>query len=289
MTRRRKDEGLFDDLFEMFLVVPTWVGPPVALLFFLLLRFAIPAIFGSDGKPDMTTMIGGVARTIALPVGILTLCIWLLAEVRKWRRRRLLDGQSGIDSICKLSWQEFEHLVGEAYRRQGYVVQETGSPSGDGGIDLSLTRGPERVLVQCKQWKTRRVGVKPVRELYGVMVSEGASGAILITSGSFTPEARRFAAKNAVALVEGPELAQLVSTVKTTRSSPENGRIATGVRMAALVPTESACSSAEVAPECPKCGAAMVLREAKKGPNAGSRFWGCSQYPQCRGTKEHAR
>jgi len=289
MTRRRKDDSFFDDLHAMFRVVPFWVGPPTALLFFLLLRFLVPAIFRSGSTPDVHSMINGVAHAVALPVAALVLCLWLLAEIVKWQRRGLLDGQSGIDSIRDLSWQEFEYLVGEAYRRQGYVVQETGSPSGDGGIDLSLSRGPERVLVQCKQWQTRRVGVKPVRELYGVMVSERASRAILITSGSFTPEARRFAAKNAVVLIEGPELAQMVSTVKTTRSSPENGRIATGVRRAALVPTESPCSSAEVAPECPKCGAAMVLREAKKGPNAGSRFWGCSQYPQCRGTKEHAR
>ncbi len=33
---------------------------------------------------------------------------------------------------------------------------------------------------------------------------------------------------------------------------------------------------------CPKCGAGMVVREAKRGPNAGNTFWGCSTYPQCR-------
>ena len=34
---------------------------------------------------------------------------------------------------------------------------------------------------------------------------------------------------------------------------------------------------------CPKCGAAMVLRTAKKGDNAGNTFYGCSRYPHCRG------
>src|SRR5690554_1005027 len=33
---------------------------------------------------------------------------------------------------------------------------------------------------------------------------------------------------------------------------------------------------------CPKCSAAMVLREAKKGANAGEKFWGCSAFPKCR-------
>lgn len=36
-------------------------------------------------------------------------------------------------------------------------------------------------------------------------------------------------------------------------------------------------------PPCPKCGSEMILRRAKKGANAGNQFWGCSNYPQCRG------
>lgn len=37
-------------------------------------------------------------------------------------------------------------------------------------------------------------------------------------------------------------------------------------------------------PACPICGSSVVLREARRGPNAGSHFWGCSTYPTCRGT-----
>jgi len=37
-------------------------------------------------------------------------------------------------------------------------------------------------------------------------------------------------------------------------------------------------------PDCPKCGQPMIRRTAKKGKNAGKTFWGCSQYPKCRGT-----
>jgi four helix bundle suffix protein len=36
-------------------------------------------------------------------------------------------------------------------------------------------------------------------------------------------------------------------------------------------------------PDCPQCGKPMVLRMAKSGRNAGSQFWGCSAYPDCRG------
>ncbi len=36
---------------------------------------------------------------------------------------------------------------------------------------------------------------------------------------------------------------------------------------------------------CPRCGAAMVERTAKRGANAGKTFWGCSRFPQCRGVE----
>ncbi|PKO94023.1 MAG: nuclease [Betaproteobacteria bacterium HGW-Betaproteobacteria-1] len=36
-------------------------------------------------------------------------------------------------------------------------------------------------------------------------------------------------------------------------------------------------------PSCPKCGGSMVLRETKKGQNIGKQFWGCTNFPQCRG------
>lgn len=36
-------------------------------------------------------------------------------------------------------------------------------------------------------------------------------------------------------------------------------------------------------PACPKCGSEMILRTAKNGANQGDKFWGCSNYPKCRG------
>ena len=64
MTRRRKDEGFLDDLYDMLLVVPAWVGPPLALLVFLVLRFLIPAIFGDSEKPDIGAVVAGVASGV---------------------------------------------------------------------------------------------------------------------------------------------------------------------------------------------------------------------------------
>jgi predicted RNA-binding Zn-ribbon protein involved in translation (DUF1610 family) len=37
---------------------------------------------------------------------------------------------------------------------------------------------------------------------------------------------------------------------------------------------------------CPKCGFDLILRTASQGPNAGSKFYGCSGFPRCRFTKK---
>lgn len=40
------------------------------------------------------------------------------------------------------------------------------------------------------------------------------------------------------------------------------------------------------APTCPECGGKMRRRMARSGKNAGKAFWGCTSYPECRGTRE---
>ena len=286
MARRREDERFFDDLHDVLLGVPAWVGPLLALLVFLVLGFFIPALCGESERPDIYSVIAGTARGLAWLGAIIVLFIWLLAEFQKWRRRHLLDSQSGLNGIRDLPWQEFEHLVGEAYRRQGYAVHETGRAAGDGGIDLSMSRADEQVLVQCKRWRTRRVGVKPVRELFGVMTSESATRGILVTCGSFTPAARSFAEGKPLDLVDGPQLWELVRSVQTASppSVPDNSPMRT--QPEAFAPTASAAGRS---PRCPNCGDTMVRRVAKKGPNPGSPFWGCSRFPQCRGPRQHSR
>jgi len=37
-------------------------------------------------------------------------------------------------------------------------------------------------------------------------------------------------------------------------------------------------------PKCPQCGELMALRTARQGKNDGSQFWGCTKYPNCKGT-----
>lgn len=165
-------------------------------------------------------------------------------------------------------------LVGEAFRLQGFRVVETGGGGADGGVDLKLTRRGETFLVQCKHWKAFKVGVSVVRELYGVMAANGAAGGFVVTSGRFTDEAKSFAKGRNLRLIDGPRLEGMLEQVRSEKPTVDGGQ-----------PPPRDAKSPAGSPPCPTCGAAMTLRIAKRGAMAGSKFWGCSTYPVCRGTR----
>ena len=47
--------------------------------------------------------------------------------------------------------------------------------------------------------------------------------------------------------------------------------------------SQSSDQTTERVPNCPKCDRPMVRRTARRGANAGGEFWGCSEFPRCRG------
>jgi len=56
---------------------------------------------------------------------------------------------------------------------------------------------------------------------------------------------------------------------------------------APIAPTTGTAAQEPVAPACPQCGSPMGLRTASRGANQGGKFWGCPNYPRCRGIVKH--
>ena len=165
--------------------------------------------------------------------------------------------------------------MGEAYRRKGYTITETGGGGADGGVDIVLKKNTETIFVQCKHWKMERVGVAIIRELLGVVYDKKASGGIVITSGTFTQEAIDFSKGNPVELINGKELYAMLFEIKNKVMPLSKNKPITPVHD----------ESAKLL--CPLCGSTMILRTAKKGPTPGSKFYGCSTYPKCKGTRPY--
>ncbi len=218
----------------------------------------------------------------------------------------MINARTGVESIREMSWQSFEQLVGEAYKRQGYTVHENGGGGPDGGIDLFLIQDGRRTIMQGKHWKTNTIGVSPVRELYGVMMAENASACIFVSSGTYTSEAIFFAKDKPITLVDGDALYVMIAAVQNTSGLP-NVKTPITVRPSSrksvqptiqpsdllarrssdkLNPTLESNPDALLKPAyiCPVCTSQMVKRVVKKGGNAGNAFMGCLNYPKCRGT-----
>ncbi|RYF52766.1 MAG: hypothetical protein EOO27_27795 [Comamonadaceae bacterium] len=283
--RRRGRTSTAEDLMSLVALLPWWVGILLAALSYFLLHAVASAPLPVAKTPQEIGNLAtsGIWRGLAYAgqyiLPIICAVGALASAVRRRERRALVDSVSqskAADLLDGMSWREFELLVGEGFRRQGYVVSETGGGGADGGVDLVLGKGGDKFLVQCKQWKAFKVGVTVVRELYGVMAARGAAGGFVVTSGRFTKEAAIFASGRNIRLIDGPALLQLIREGRVASQPTVEPR-----RDEPVFPTPPVSEAAA----CPVCAKAMVRRVAKRGPSAGNAFWGCLAYPGCKGTR----
>ncbi len=288
---RRKKSSPAEDVIDLVALLPWYVGVVLAVVAYIVLhRIAMAPLVAIKAGDVGGAMIGGIGRGLA-SVGqyILPLLCIAGAAISAWRRRTrsaLVDSATRADApdvLDGMSWREFEMLVGEGFRLQGYAVEENHIPGPDGGVDLVLRKGGERYLVQCKQWRAFKVGVPVVRELYGAMAAMGAAGGFVVTSGKFTSDALEFANGRNLRLIDGAKLHHLLRQAKVTATAESTGQPKPN-RGAARAPDSDTGSGNAAVPSCPRCAQAMVRRIAKKGANAGQQFWGCSAYPRCRET-----
>jgi restriction system protein len=250
----RKDESVLNLLVRL----PWWVSLALAVGVLVLSEFVAPLF--SFENPVIGAM-WHAGQRIGPLLAIILAIVSVGSTIVSWRTSRMLETQKGLDTVGKLGWQDFESLVGEIFKRKGYFILENPGTGPDEGVDLRLRRDGKKVYVQCKHWKAKQVGVKIVRELYGVMTAKSAEEGIVVTSGSFSKEASDFARGKSISLIDGKELAGLIEEVqKNPKVTP----------------------SREDKKICPKCGSEMVLRTARKGKYAGQKFWGCSNFPKCR-------
>ncbi|MFH0782594.1 MAG: restriction endonuclease [Pseudomonadota bacterium] len=281
----RRSQSTIEDVMDLTAKLPWWVGVTLALISYIALHlYAIRELPNPGGANDLGKYAAaGLFHTLALfgqyilPFAFLVGA--LISAFNTFKRKKLYDGalSSKRDNpLNNYSWQEFELLIGEHFRRQGYSVEET-KGGADGGADLILRRSGEKHLVQCKQWKAYKVGVKIVRELLGVMVGVGATGGFVITSGEFTKDALAFANANNIVLLDGKALHRIMQAQSKHSVIPAKATVTPFSQ-----PDNLSIPIHEQHPTCPKCDNAMVLRVAKQGSKAGEKFWGCSKFPACR-------
>jgi len=293
-----KKTSLFKDLFYIVSKLPWWISTMIAIasgVYLHSVAIASHPVY-SDMQHLESMLFNTVFKTVATFGQYLVPLIFLggaAASVLGRRKRRQLlaaVAMPGGKTIEGITWQQFEQLVGEALRQRGFSIQETGGSGPDGGVDLVARKDGEKYLVQCKQWRSMQVGVPTVRELYGAMAAEGATGGFVITSGRFTAPAKQFASGRNLHLVDGDLLNQWIAATRRPGPRPTSAVVEERVKPVIVSEVAKAAAIAEspakpVAPACPHCRKPMVIRVARSGANAGGDFWGCSSYPGCKGIR----
>lgn len=266
---RRRESGL-----DAIASMPWPFGLVLGIAAWLGIQYGVAWWFGRGEGPVTQAMAQQFGSGALAPLAWMALALCWIAALFSWlgsrRRHALLEAQTGLESFGAMGWRDFEGLVGEAYRRQGYAVEETGQGGADGGIDLILRKADRTTLVQVKHWRRRKVDVATVREMYGLMVHHGADAVRLAALGGFTHAAERFASGKPIELIDGPGLLELVRSGQA--------RSVTDIQPPALPGTLEATAD----PQCPRCQAQMVKRHNRK---TREPFWGCASYPRCSGTR----
>ncbi|MBS0385095.1 MAG: restriction endonuclease [Proteobacteria bacterium] len=120
-----------------------------------------------------------------------------------------------LEIVGSISPDAFERLAQRLLRESGFTKVEVTGRSGDGGIDgvgiLRMNLVSFQVSFQCKRWRGS-VGASTVRDFRGAMVGRADKG-LIITTGTFTADARREATRDgapAIDLIDGETLCELL-------------------------------------------------------------------------------
>jgi HJR/Mrr/RecB family endonuclease len=170
---------------------------------------------------------------------------------------------SAREALDDLDWYQFEKFCAALLQADGFVVERKGGAHADGGVDMIATKDGVKVLVQCKHWRRWALKEGVVRELLGAMSHFQVKQGALYTLKGWTAPAARFADDNAIALINGDQIAA-----------------------AALQKLTPAQLSQFLEPDqhlCPKCDAVMIQRSG-----TFRSFLSCSRFPRCRGKIEFA-
>jgi restriction system protein len=169
--------------------------------------------------------------------------------------------------LKRLEWRRFEELCAAYFEALGFRV-ELAANGAEGGTISLYSKGAQTIsiLVQCRPWDAHRVGIKSVRGLRGAMITRNIGEGVLVTSGKFTQEARDFAAKEKISLIDGAALVDKMSALV-----PET----------ALELLRFATEGDYQTPTCPACSVKMISR---KSTSQGRKYWGCRNYPACKHT-----
>jgi restriction system protein len=182
-----------DTLFRILTRQPWWVSALVAAGLFAIAQLIFPP----------------VAPFVALPfIGVAAYAGYL-----QMRGSGHVNVEEQLAALRGMSWENFSLVISEAYRRQGYQVEE----SRDKAYDYALLRNGRRTLLLCRRWKVNQVGAGPLQDLNDAVARTDAYNGICIATGEYSANARTYAQGQPLTLLAGRDVALLVGRIGKPR------------------------------------------------------------------------
>lgn len=201
--------------------LPWWVGLALAAASAAVLYASTDATFGATaGSAALSGVVGsavGMAAAVLFFFG-------LAAAWAAWRRARPTTRSpsarptTAAQAIDGMSSREFEALLGEAFKLQGYQISQADGNSGT-GVGMTLRKDRETVLVHSRHWQAERVGAETLGGLQKAMSARGATGGFVVTAGRFSREAIASAQQANLRLIDGPVLLGMIVKARAAQPS----------------------------------------------------------------------
>jgi restriction system protein len=184
-----------NSLFAILLRSAWWVSAAIAAGIVALVAAVVPReyfVFGAFA---------------ALPFAVIA----VIAAARQLRTPSAVRVDRTLETLRAMAWPEFSQTIEAGLRAQGYGVEALGLAA----ADFEAIKDGRRTLVSAKRWKVARTGVNPLRELAAAVQARDANGGMYIAAGEVTEQARAFAAKNGIRLVDGTALVQWLPSARS--------------------------------------------------------------------------
>ncbi|HEX4327624.1 MAG TPA: restriction endonuclease [Burkholderiales bacterium] len=182
-----------DSLFAILLRSPWWVSLFAAFAAFLLARILLPEHLAPYGA------ISGLPFVV----------IAVMAAYKQLRVMSPSRVSATLEAAGALSWKDFSATLEQGLQRDGYGVTRLAR----GAADFTLAKGGRISVLSARRWKAANHGVEALRELQEVRRAQDASEAIYVAGGALSETAQRYATDNAIRVLQGTELAQLLRGV----------------------------------------------------------------------------
>jgi restriction system protein len=120
--------------------------------------------------------------------------------------------------------QEYEEMVADHFRRQGYSVELT-SRSDDYGVDAFARKGNKKLALQAKMYgaTSRKVNREMVMQLHGAKDYFDCTEAWIVTDGDVADSAREVAEKLRIKILPLPEERLPAANLMPTNAAPKSG------------------------------------------------------------------